>query len=99
MQCIQDYSISADPERVVRIADLITDPRWMYRFKLITTEWQYGNPPAPRFPGVIPAAKLRATALEVLSSPSVASAMFSVSKKESLDHAHVDIDLGRTRSD
>jgi acyl-coenzyme A thioesterase PaaI-like protein len=95
MQCVQDDSLAREPERLVRLAELVTDPRWFYRFKLITAEWQFGQPPAPRFMGVVPAAKLRASALEALSSASVASVMFSISKKDSLAHSHLDVDLGK----
>jgi hypothetical protein len=99
MQCVQDDSLARDPARLARIADLVTDPRWMYRLKLITTVWMPGTPEAPRFSGAIPAAKLRATALDALSSPSVANVMFSISKKDSLDHAHLDVGTGRMSND
>jgi hypothetical protein len=99
MQCVQDASLARDPACLARIAELVTDPRWMHRLKLITTVWMPGTPPAPRFPGVIPAAELRETAVEALSSPSVAQVMFSISQKDSLDHAHLDVGTGRLASD
>jgi len=99
MQCVQNDVLAHAPVRVARLADLVTDARWGYRFKLIHTRWEPGQPPAPRFKGVIPAAKLRAMSLEALSSRSVASAMFGVSAKESLDHAHFKVDIGWSTSD
>lgn len=99
MQCIQGDSFVRDPERLARLVELVTDARWLYRFKMLTTVWQWGNPPAPRFPGVIPAAKLRETTFEALSSPSVASALLGISAKDSLDHAHFQINLARDLPD
>ena len=99
MQCIQGDSFVRDPARLARLAELVTDTRWLYRFKLLSTVWQWGNPPAPRFPGVIPAAKLRETTFEALSSSSVASALLGISTKDSLDHAHFQINLARDLPD
>jgi hypothetical protein len=99
MQCVQSDALAREPARIARLAALVTDSRWFYRFKMITTQWEPGQPPAPRFKGVIPAAKLRGAALEALSSPSVASAMFGVSAKEALDHAHFNASLGRSPSE
>lgn len=96
MQCFQADAL--DAARRERIATLVTDPRWLHRFKLLTTVWLPGTPPAPELKGSIAESKLRGAALEVLASPSVASAMFSVSSKESLDHAHLDVNTGRAIS-
>lgn len=93
MQCVQADAL--DPARRERVAALVTDPRWLHRFKLIHATWLAGTPPAPEYKGTLAETKLHGAALEVLASPSVASAMFSVSTKDSLDHAHLDLDTGR----
>jgi len=53
----------------------------------------------PRFKGVIPAAKLRSAALEVLSSASVTVLYCGVSAKELLDHANLTVATGRFPND
>jgi len=92
MQCVNE---AFDPGRAARLAELSADSRWFYRFKLIDAAKEPGQPPPPRFKGVIPAANLRATAQEVLSSPSVTRVYFGVSAKEALDHANLTVATGR----
>lgn len=99
MQCVQDDAFVRDPSRAARLAELVADSRWFYRFKLIDSAQEPGQPPPPRFKGVIPATKLRATALEVMSSPSVTRTYFGVSAKEALDHANFTLATGRWRTD
>jgi hypothetical protein len=98
MQCVQDDSLARDPARQARVADLVVDPRWMHRFKLVMPGFMPGVPHGPRFQGTIPAARMRDTALELLADASVASVMFSISRKESLDHATFNVDTGRQSS-
>ena len=98
MQCVQDDSLLRDAVRQARLADLVVDPRWIYQFKLVTTTYMPGLPAQPQFPGVVAAARMRAAALEAISSESVTSALFSVSKKDSLDQAHFDVRTGRDSS-
>ncbi len=95
MQCVHDDSLARDPARQARVADLVVDPRWMHRFKLVMLGFMPGVPHGLRFPGAIPAARMRDIALEVLADGSVASAMFSISRKESSDHATFNVETGR----
>lgn len=98
MQCVQDNSLLGDAVRQARLADLVVDPRWIYPFKLVTTTYVPGLPAHPQFPGVVAAARMRDAALQAISSESVTSALFSISKKDSLDHAHFDVRTGRDAS-
>jgi hypothetical protein len=98
MQCVQDDSLARDPARQARVADLVVDPRWIHRFKLVMQGFLPGVAHGPRFPGTIPAARMRDTALEVLADATVASAMFSISRKESLNDATLNVDTGRQSS-
>lgn len=95
MQCVHDDLLAQDPARQARVADLVVDPRWMHRFKLVMPGFMPGVSHGPRFQGTIPAARMRDTALELLAEGSVASVMFSVSRKESLDHATFNVETGR----
>lgn len=98
MQCVEDGSLARDPARQARLADLIVDPRWRYSFKLITPTYVPGSSAEPRFTGQVAAPRMCDAALQTLSSSSVTSAMFSISKKDSLDHAHFDVGTGRDAS-
>ncbi|NVB85040.1 MAG: hypothetical protein HOV81_42125, partial [Kofleriaceae bacterium] len=98
MQCVEDDALARDPARQARLANLVVDPRWIYQFKLLTTTYVPGLPAEQRFSGQIAAARMRDTALQALAASSVASATFSMSKKDSLDHAHFDASTGRQSS-
>ncbi|NVB85042.1 MAG: hypothetical protein HOV81_42135 [Kofleriaceae bacterium] len=95
MQCVEDDALARDAARQSRLADLVVDPRWRYTFKLITPTYVPLGPSEPRFVGVVPAARMRDAAWQTLSSDNVTTAMFSISKKDSLDHAHFDVRTGR----
>lgn len=98
MQCVQDGSLPGDAVRQARLADLVVDPRWIYKFRLITTRFMPGLPDGPRFSGVVASTRMRSAALELFSSDSVASALFGISTKEALDHAHFKVHTGRDAS-
>lgn len=95
MQCAQDDSLARDAGRQARLAKLVVDPRWRYSFKLITSTYVLGAPAEPRFVGQVAGARMHDAALQMLSSSHVTSAMFSISKKHSPDHAHFDVSTGR----
>lgn len=95
MQCVHGGSIADAPERLARLAELVVDPRWRYRFKLVTSATIPLMPSAPRSSGQVPEAKLRALALEALSSPSTDNVLFSTSRKEAGDHADLLVPTGR----
>lgn len=95
MQCVYDGSLARSPERLARLADLVADPRWFYRFKLVQPATIPQMPDAPRFPGQVGAGRLRDAAREALSSPSTDSILFSMSKKEVGDHADFNVPTGR----
>ena len=92
MQCMHAGSFASSP---ARLADLATDPRWRYRFKLLSLQYAPQLPRTPVFSGQIATAKLRDAALEALASPSSTAVTFGVSKKESTDHAHFKVETGR----
>src|SRR3954468_1081699 len=95
MQCMHYGSLAASPDRLAPLADLVVDPRWLHRFKLITVQYLPQMPRRSRFPGSVAAAKLRVAAEEALSSPSAGGVMFSVNRKEVNDHIHFKVETGR----
>src|SRR5262249_52015193 len=74
---------------------LVVDPRWVYQFKLVKVGYLPTMATEPRFPGVTPAARMEAAALQALRSPSAESVSFSISKTEAGDHADLFVDSGR----
>jgi hypothetical protein len=54
--CVFERALEADPQRLERLVALITDPRWLYRFKLIDIWHTPQQPPVPVFKGTVPAA-------------------------------------------
>ncbi len=95
--CVFSRVLDGDEQRLARLAKLVTDPRWVYRFKLIDIWHTPGRPPMPVFKGTIPATKLPPAASEALSSPSSQHVLFGVSRTRQsvLDTARLGIDLGR----
>jgi len=95
--CVFDRVLDGDPGRLARLATFVTDPRWIYRFKLINIWHTPQRPPVPVFKGAIPAAKLEQSVNEALTSSSSNHVLFGVSRsrQDVLDTARFGIDLGR----
>jgi hypothetical protein len=98
--CVFDRILESDPQRLARLVALITDPRWLYRFKLIDVWHTPERPPVPVFKGTVPAAKLQQSVNEAVTSPSAEHVLFGVSRTRQsvVDSARFGVDLGRPLS-
>ncbi|MCW5805488.1 MAG: hypothetical protein KIT31_24170 [Deltaproteobacteria bacterium] len=95
LQCTHAGGLAASPERLARLAELITDARWHYTFKLINVGYISTSPRVPKFAGVIPRAKLQSAVLEALSSASASHVYVGCSRMEVGNHASIQVELGR----
>lgn len=97
LHCVFHRVLDGDQERLARLATLVVDPRWLYRFKLINVWHTPQRPAVPVFKGTVPAAKLRQSVTEAITSTSSQHVLFGVSrsKQDTLDTARFGIDLGR----
>jgi hypothetical protein len=95
MWCVHDGSFADDRARVDRLASLVVDPRWVYRFRLITVDYLPQLPPEPRFAGFIAPTAVREDAVQAFMSPSAASVMFHLSERDADAHANFDVQTGR----
>jgi hypothetical protein len=95
MWCVHDGSFVGDRARVDRLASLVVDPRWVYRFKLITVGYLPQLPPEPRFAGFIEPTAVHEDAVQAFTSSSAASVMFHLSEQDADAHANFDVQTGR----
>jgi hypothetical protein len=95
MHCVHAFHLDAHSELLPTLAALITDDRWLHRFKLMTIGYVPELPRTPSFTGQIPASRLQDAVREALSSPSCEDILFGVSRQDRLAHAMFHIQLGR----
>lgn len=97
MQCVYGTSLEERPDQLARLAALVLDSRWKYRFRLINIGHVPGRPLTPVFSGIIPASKLDAAVSESLLSTSTERVLFGVSRsrQSELDTARFSVEPGR----
>jgi hypothetical protein len=95
LHCMHGVRLGDEPSRLERIAKLVTDSRWHWKFKLINVAHLPNTPPEPVFTGQVAAADLPEAARKALFSGAVDDVQFGVSRTASTDTARLFVKTGR----
>jgi hypothetical protein len=95
LQFLHGKSLGTEIARLEKLAQLVSDPRWGVKFKLLSVGHVPGRPPEPLMRGPVAANDLAEKARIAFLAPNIQTVLFSVSKQETSDTAVYYVHTGR----